>query len=146
MKTNKIIVKILIPLITLLMMGSCTNQEDDENIILSFKYMSIIYDSSMTHFSFQEDPNYPNLVTNYEVEKNHIISSIDLDNIGQLTRFIPHNQGGYYSRTGFYSDYLNPLSGSQLLEGYECVKDITFYYSYTGGPASIPDFSARKDN
>ncbi|MDY0100941.1 MAG: hypothetical protein WCZ47_03980 [Bacilli bacterium] len=141
MKTNKQIAKILIPIIAVLMMGSCINQEDEKNVILSFKYMSIVYDSSVTNFSFCEDPDYPNLVASYEVEKDHIISSLDLANIGQLTRFIPHNQGGYYTKTGYYSDYLNPLSGSNLLEGYVCSKDIIFYYSYIGGPAPIPEDS-----
>lgn len=142
MKTSRLIVKILIPIIAVLMMASCINQEDEKNVILSFKYMSVIYDSSFANFSFQEDPDYPNLIVNYEVENNHVISSSDLDNIGQLTKFIPHNQGGYYSRTGYYSDYLNPLSGSHLIVGYVCSKDTTFYYSFTGGPASIPDDSS----
>lgn len=142
MKTNKQIIKILILIIAVLMMASCINQEDEKNVILSFKYMSIVNDSNVNNFSFQEDPDYPNLVANYEVEKDHIISSLDLDNIGQLTRFIPHNQGGYYSRTGYYSDYLNPLSGIYLFEGYVCSKDITFYYSYTGGPMLIPEDSS----
>jgi hypothetical protein len=150
LKTNKQILKILLPIIAVLLMGSCINQEEDKNIVLSFKYMSIVYDSSFTNFFFQDDPDYPNLVANYEVEKNHVVSSLDLDNIRQLTKFIPHNQGGYYSRTGYYSDYLNPLSGSNLLEGYVCSKDITFYYSYIGGPAPIPEdslaFLYPKDN
>ncbi|MFA7010249.1 MAG: hypothetical protein WC240_03395 [Bacilli bacterium] len=142
MKTNKQMAKILISVIAVLMMGSCINQEDEKNVILSFKYMSIVYDSSVTNFFFQDDPDYPNLVANYEVKKNHIISSSDIDNIGQLTKFIPHNQGGYYSRTGYYSDYLNPLSGSHLFEGYVCSIDITFYYSYIGGSAPILEDSS----
>ena len=126
-------------IVGILLMGSCINQEEDKNVILSFKYMSVVYDSSFTNFFFEEDPDYPNLVATYEVEKNHVISSSDIDNIGQLTKFIPHNQGGYYSRTGYYSDYLNPLSGSYIFEGYVCSKDVTFYYSYTGWPAPIPE-------
>jgi len=139
MNTNKKVIGIIIPAIAAVMMTACDTSISHNNVLLSFKYMSISSQSNETDLSFQDDPDYPDLIATFTVEQNHVISLEDLANIGSLTSFIPHNQGGYYVRTAYYSDYLNPLSGSQLAEGYECITDITFYYSFTGGRAQSPE-------
>jgi hypothetical protein len=117
--------------------SSCTPL--DGKVLLSFKYMAISYSSEIVDFTFIEDNDYPNLIATYEVDKHHIISEEDLSSIDLLTSFVPHNNGGYYVRTMYYSEALNPSISNQLTEGYICLSDTVFYYSYTGGIAQPPE-------
>lgn len=119
--------------------SSCTPLDDKDKVFLSFKYMRLSYSSETTDFTFIEDQDYPNLIATYEVDKHHVISEEDLSSIDLLTSFIPHNNGGYYVRTAYYSDAINPSISNQLTEGNICLTDIVFYYSYTGGIAQPPE-------
>ena len=85
-----------------LITSSCTPL--DGKVLLSFKYMSISYSSGMIDFTFVEDDDYPDLISTYEVDKHHVISEEDLSNIDLLTSSIPHNEGGYYTKSAYYSD------------------------------------------
>jgi hypothetical protein len=122
-----------------LIASSCTPL--DGKVLLSFKYMAISYSSETVDYTFIEDQDYPDLISTYEVDKDHVISEEDLSNIDLLTSFIPHNNGGYYVRTAYYSDASNPSISNQLTEGYICLADIVFYYSYTGGASQPPENS-----
>lgn len=120
-----------------LITSSCTPL--DGKVLLSFKYMSISYSSGMIDFTFVEDDDYPDLISTYEVDKHHVISEEDLSNIDLLTSSIPHNEGGYYTKSAYYSDAINPSTSNQLTEGYVCTSDTIFYYSYEGGIAPPPE-------
>lgn len=116
--------------------SSCTPLDD--KVLLSYKYMKVSYTSETFDFTFMEDNDYPNLISTYEVDKRYVISKEGLSSIGLLTSFVPHNDGGYYSKIAYYSDAINPSISNQLTEGYICLTDIMFYYSYTGGIAQPP--------
>jgi len=139
MNVRKKTIGLILPTIVTTLLTACNDSNLDKRISLSFKYMLIAEQSYETNFSFQEDPDYPNIIATYIVEQNHVITAEDMISIDSLTSFIPHNQGGYYVRTAYFSNYHNPFSGIQLAVGYECILDTTFYYSFTGGPAQSPD-------
>ena len=65
----------------------------DDKVLLSLKYMAISYSSESVDLAFTEDIDYPNLISTYEVDRNHAISAEDLASIDSLTSFIPHNNG-----------------------------------------------------
>ena len=70
----------------------------------------------------------------YSFEKSHVITNSEYDDIyHRLNMTIPHNVGGYYTFSGFYSD-LNKSTENKFCPGFIVNQNYTFYYSFTGGP------------
>ncbi len=119
-------------------MSGCTSLGHPMNVTLSFRYASLNYDTSKeTGFAFEEDPEYSNLVETFSYDYGHLISPSDYETIyATVSDFIPHNEGGYYLLVGFYANMEEPSQAGMFKEGYECLSDATFFYSFEGGDAS----------
>ncbi len=86
-----------------------------------------------------KENEYTNQYTfSYNYPISHIITKIEYDKIyHDVNMSIPNNQGGYYIFDGFYSN-LDKDKKYELKEGFVVDNNYTFYYTFTGGPATPP--------
>jgi len=118
-------------------LSACTPFVQPTQVTLAFCYSSLNYDSSKeTGFFFEADPDFPHLIETFTFDRGHIIDQSDYEAVySAVSDFIPHNEGGYYVLIGYYSSMQEPSTNGMFKQGYECLTDTTFYYSFEGGQA-----------